>query len=90
MLHVNRFDGLTIAVSENSHITQIAKMTILSDDALAVLVPILRDVVGWNSTRIRAFYESQGFMVQEWERVPTDWLTIRTAASSAPALAEGM
>jgi 2-hydroxy-3-keto-5-methylthiopentenyl-1-phosphate phosphatase len=91
MLHVNRFDGLTIAVSENSYITQIAKRTVLSDDALAVLVPILQDVAAWNSTRIRAFFESQGFMLQEWDRVRTDWLTIRnTAAAAAPALPGGM
>ncbi len=86
MLHVNRCDGLTIAVSENAFITQIAKRTVLSDDALAVLVPILQDVLGWDSTRVRAFFESQGFMVQEWDRVRTDWLTFKTAVS--PALAE--
>lgn len=89
MLHVNRLDGLTIAVSENSYITQIAKRTILSDDALAVLVPILEDVVGWPSTRIRAFFESQGFMLQEWERVRTDWLTIRNAAPPTPPAYDG-
>ena len=44
MLHVNRREGLTIAVSENKYITQIAKRTILSDDALSVLVPVLEDV----------------------------------------------
>src|SRR5580700_8738670 len=31
MLHVNRLDGLTIAVSENKYITQIARRTILSE-----------------------------------------------------------
>jgi phosphoserine phosphatase len=91
MLHVNRLDGLTIAVSENSYITQIAKRTILSEDALAVLVPILQDVVGWTSTRIRAFFESQGFMLQEWDRMRADWLTIRTVPSAAtPAYAGEM
>ena len=40
MLHVNRLDGLTIAVSENKFINQIARRTILSDDAVSVLVPI--------------------------------------------------
>ena len=41
MLHVNRLDGLTIAASENKYITQIAKRTGLSDDALSVLAAIL-------------------------------------------------
>ena len=42
MLHVNRLDGMTIAVSENKYITQIARRTILSDDALSVIVPCWR------------------------------------------------
>jgi hypothetical protein len=83
MLHVNRFDGLTIAVSENPFITQIAKRTVLSDDALGVLVPILQDVVGWNSMQIRSFFNSGGFVLQDWDRVRTDWLTIRNTVSAA-------
>src|SRR5713226_8108504 len=35
MLHVNRHDGFTIAVSESKRVTQIAKRTVLSDNALA-------------------------------------------------------
>jgi HAD superfamily phosphoserine phosphatase-like hydrolase len=80
MLHVNRLDGLTIAVSENKYINQIARRTILSDDALSVLVPILEDIAGWNSTRIRALFEAHGFVLREWDKVQTDSLTIcRTA-----------
>ena len=84
MLHVNRVDGLTIAVSENRYITQIAQRTILSDDALSVLVPVLEDVAGWNPTRIRAFFEAHGFVLREWDKVRTDSLTIARAAASAP------
>ena len=80
MLHVNRLDGLTIAVSENPFITQIAKRTVLSDDALGVLVPILQDIAGWNSMQVRSFFNSGGFPLQNWDQVRTDWLTIRTAA----------
>jgi 2-hydroxy-3-keto-5-methylthiopentenyl-1-phosphate phosphatase len=86
MLHVNRLDGLTIAVSENRYITQIARRTILSDDALSVLVPVLEDIVGWDPVRIRAFFDAQGFVLQEWEKVRTDSLTIRSVpAAAAPA-----
>ena len=88
MLHVNRLDGLTIAVSENPFITQIAKRTVLSDDALGVLVPILQDIVGWNSMQVRSFFSTGGFVLQDWDRVRTDWLTIRTT-TSAPAFAGG-
>lgn len=83
MLHVNRLDGLTVAVSENPFITQIAKRTILSDDALGILVPILQDIAGWNSIQIRSFFNSGGFLLQDWDRVRTDWLTIRHAGSVA-------
>jgi HAD superfamily phosphoserine phosphatase-like hydrolase len=77
MLHVNRRDGFTIAVSETRYITQIAQRTVLSDDAASVLVPILEDVIGWDPSRIRDFFEAEGFVLQEWDRVRTDWLTIR-------------
>jgi phosphoglycolate phosphatase-like HAD superfamily hydrolase len=76
MLHVNRLEGLTIAVSENKYITPIAKRTILSDNALSVLVPILEDIVGWDSSRIRTLFEEYGFVLQDWDKVRTDSLTI--------------
>jgi HAD superfamily phosphoserine phosphatase-like hydrolase len=76
MLHVDRQDGFTVAVSEAKHIAQIAKRSVLSDDALSVLVPILEDIVGWDSAAIRSLFESQGFLIQEWDKVRTDWLTI--------------
>ena len=84
MLHVNRREGLTIAVSENKYITQIAKRTILSDDALSVLIPILEDVANWPPSKIRALFESQGFVLQEWEKVRTDSLTISKTSAPQP------
>jgi HAD superfamily phosphoserine phosphatase-like hydrolase len=86
MLHVNRYDGLTIAVSEAKYISQIAKRTVLSEDALSVLVPILEEIAGWQSTRIRALFEAHGFTVQEWDKVKTDWLTIEPMNTSDAAL----
>lgn len=84
MLHVNRREGLTIAVSENKYITQIARRTILSDDALSVLIPVLEEVAGWEPVKIRALFESQGFVLREWEKVRTDSLTIsRTPSEQA-------
>ncbi len=89
MLHINRHDGLTIAVSENPFIMQIAKRTVLSDDALGVLVPILQDVAGWNTQQIRSFFNSGGFSLQNWDRVRTDWLTIRNASPATATVLEG-
>jgi HAD superfamily phosphoserine phosphatase-like hydrolase len=83
MLHVNRLSGLTIAVSENRYITPIAQRTILSDDALSVLIPILEEIGEWDSIRIRALFEAHGLMLQEWDKVRTDSLTISSAKPHA-------
>jgi phosphoserine phosphatase len=83
MLHVNRRDGLTIAVSETRDIAQIARRQVLSEDAASVLVPILEDVAGWEAERIRACFEDAGLVVQEWDRVRTDVVSIRPADPDA-------
>jgi 2-hydroxy-3-keto-5-methylthiopentenyl-1-phosphate phosphatase len=76
-------DGFTIAVSEAKHISQVARRTVLSTNALAVLGPILEETVGWERARIRQFFESYGILIQEWDSVRTDWLTLRPAAKEA-------
>ncbi|MFN2397636.1 MAG: haloacid dehalogenase-like hydrolase [Gemmatimonadaceae bacterium] len=83
MLHVNRGDGLTIAASEARHIAQIARRTVISDDALSVLIPVLEEIAGYDASQIRLFFEEQGLMIQEWDRVRTDWLTIRDGSAVA-------
>jgi len=93
MLHVNRRDGFTIAVSENRHIAPIAKRSVLSTNALGVLIPILEEIVGWDRPQIRAFAEAQGFLIQEWDKVNTDVVTIRdnnpASVQAAISRAEG-
>ena len=84
MMHVNRLGGLTIAVSENKYITPIARRTILSEDALSVLVPMLEEIAEWDSTRIRALFDAHGFVLQDWQKVRTDSLTIRESAAAPP------
>jgi 2-hydroxy-3-keto-5-methylthiopentenyl-1-phosphate phosphatase len=84
MLHVNRLDGLTIAVSENKYLTPIARRTVLSEDATSVLVPVLEDLFDWSSTRIRAFFESHGLALQEWEKIRTDAISVCSIATPAP------
>ncbi len=79
MLHVNRCDGFTVAVSENKYIAPIAKRTILSEDALSAMIPVLEEIVGLpDPTSIRLLFESFGLQIQEWDKVKTDWLTIRS------------
>jgi HAD superfamily phosphoserine phosphatase-like hydrolase len=89
MLHTNVRDGYTIAVSEAKHVSQVAKRTILSTSALAVLAPILEDIALWPRLRIRGFFESYGVMIQEWDRVRTDWLTLRSVAPESLEAATG-
>jgi HAD superfamily phosphoserine phosphatase-like hydrolase len=83
MLNVNVRDGYTIAVSESRNVGQIAKRTVLGSNALAVLIPILEEIVGWKRLRIREFLESYGFLIQEWDTVRTDWLTLRPILEDA-------
>jgi 2-hydroxy-3-keto-5-methylthiopentenyl-1-phosphate phosphatase len=87
MLHVNRLNGLTIAVSENKYLAPIAKRSVLSDDAVSVLVPILEDIVGMNATGIHGLFESHGLLLQEWEKVQTDLVTIRESDAASPLVA---
>jgi hypothetical protein len=39
----------------------------------------LEETVGWERARIRQFFESYGILIQEWDSVRTDWLTLRPA-----------
>jgi len=87
MLHVNRGEGLTIAVSEARYITQVAKRTILSDDALSVLIPIPEEILGWDAVRIRALFEAYGCTVQDWSKIRTDFLTIGDVGPGASVTA---
>src|SRR2546429_8748928 len=87
MLHVNRLNGLTIAVSENKYLAQIAKRTVLSDDALSVLVPIFEEIVGMDAGGIHALFEARGLVLQEWDKVQTDLLTIRETDAAPPLVA---
>src|SRR5580658_10053937 len=80
MMHVNQYDGLTIAVSEAKHITRVAKRTVLSDNAMSVLVPVLEKVLRWDSARIRRLFTSYGLTLLEWDKVRTDMLTIQDSA----------
>src|SRR5437660_4840215 len=77
MMHVNHHDGLTIAVSEAKYITKVARRTVLSDNAMSVLVPVLEEVLRWDSARIRRLFASYGLTLLEWDKMRTDRLTIQ-------------
>ena len=75
MHHINSRDGHTVAVSEAKTIGRIAQRTVLSDNALSVLVPILEDILRWDSAQIRELFAAYGLALQEWDKIRTDWLT---------------
>jgi HAD superfamily phosphoserine phosphatase-like hydrolase len=77
MLHLNRCGGLTIAVSENKYITEIARRTVLGDDALGVAIPILEEMFDWPASRIRGVFEAHGHVLHEWDKVRTDTVKFR-------------
>src|SRR5213594_1780879 len=88
MLHVNHRDGFTIAVSENKLISPIARRTVLSDDTLSVLIPVLEEIAKWEPSRIREFLEAKGATIQEWDKVRTDRVIIRHDPTAGPRIAE--
>ena len=90
MMHVNQYDGLTIAVSEAEFITRVARRTVLSDNAMSVLIPVLEEVLRWDSAKIRRFFNSNGLMLREWGKTRTDLLTIQeNPAAVISSQAEG-
>src|SRR5262244_4238817 len=83
MMHVNQHDGLTIAVSEAKYITRVARRTVLSDSAMSVLVPVLEEILRWDSLKIRRFFAANGLNLREWDKMRTDTLTIQESAIPA-------
>jgi len=76
MLHVNNHDGFTIAVSDNKQLAQIAKSTVLSDNAFSIMVPILDQLLGWSTAEIRELLEHHGLTLQAWESARADHVRI--------------
>lgn len=77
MLQINRLGGLTVAVSENRFIKEVAARTVLSDDMLGMWIPILEQALGWGQERIEELLASRGLLIQEWVKVQSDSLVIR-------------
>jgi hypothetical protein len=82
-LHVNNHGGFTIAVSENRQLAQIAKSTVISDNAFSILVPVLDQVLDWEPRHIRDLFESYGLALSDWERDRTDRVRISEMFSEA-------
>jgi len=90
MMHVNQHDGRTIAVSEAQFITRVAQRTVLSDNAMSVLVPVLEDVLKWDSAKIRRYFAANGLVLREWDKTRTDMLTIQDSTEPFIAASTGV
>ena len=76
MLHVNNHDGFTIAVSENRQLARIARTTVLSDNAVSVMVPVLDQVLDLHTSEIRDLLERNGLTLKAWDKARTDRVQI--------------
>lgn len=76
MLHVLSYKGYTISVSLTSYMGHICKRTIVSEDALSVLVPILEDILRFDEGQVRKFFEERHHIIQEWNKSKTEWVDI--------------
>ena len=56
---------------------------------MSIIVPILEEIGGWDAARIRTFFEDLGLLIQEWDRVRADWLTIAPQPPPARIRPEG-
>jgi hypothetical protein len=88
MMHVNQYDGLTIAVSETKLISRVARRTVLSENAMSFLVPVLEEVLRWDSLKIRRFFAQRGLTLREWDKMRTDMLTIDDSTVTVPVVAQ--
>jgi len=76
MLHVMSYNGYTITVSPAPYMGHIGRRSVISDNALSILVPILQDILKYDQEKVRAFFEKKGHAIMEWNRADTEWLDI--------------
>jgi HAD superfamily phosphoserine phosphatase-like hydrolase len=76
MLHIKSYNGYTITVSPAPYMGHICRRSVISDNVLSILVPILSDLLKYDQEMIRGFFESRGHTILEWNRADTEWLDI--------------
>ncbi len=76
MLHVKAYNGYPIAVSTSPYLGHISKRTVLSDNALSILIPILEDIIGYPEQKIMDFFSKLGIPILEWNRARVEWVDL--------------
>lgn len=73
IMYVRAYHGYTIAVTPTSFLGHICRKTVISNDALSLLAPILEDILGFSHDEVRKFYEKIGHPLQTWEKAKVEW-----------------
>jgi len=76
MLHVMSYNGYSITVSPAPYMGHICRRSVLSDNVLSILVPILQDLFKYDEGKVRKFFEDRKHVILEWNRADTEWLDI--------------
>jgi hypothetical protein len=51
------------------------------------MIPILEEIAGWEAGRIRSLFATHGLVLEDWDKIRTDTLTIRGAPGPRHAVA---
>lgn len=78
ILYVRAYHGYTIGVTPSSYLGNICKKTIISNDSLSLLAPILEDILGFSHQEVKEFYEKMGYPIQTWEKAKVEWFDFGT------------
>jgi len=73
ILYVRAYNGYTIGVTPASYLGSICKKTIISNDTLSLLAPILEDILGFSHEEVKSYFEKLGYPIQTWEKAKVEW-----------------
>jgi hypothetical protein len=76
MLHILSYNGYPITVSPSPYMGHICRRSVISDNVLSILVPVLEDMLKYDQEKVRAYFEGRGHPILEWNRADTEWLDI--------------
>lgn len=80
ILYVRAYHGYTIAVTPTSYLGSICKKTIISNDSLSLLAPVLEDILGFSHEEVKSFFEKLGYPIQTWEKAKVEWFDFGTGS----------
>ncbi|MDD5440558.1 MAG: HAD-IB family phosphatase [Candidatus Omnitrophica bacterium] len=76
MLHILSYNGYTITVSPSPYMGHICRRSVISENVLSLLVPVLADILKYDQDKIRTYFEGREHPILEWNRTDTEWLEI--------------